>query len=339
MTPSASHHRSNRRRTAAVALAPLAAIALTACGDEGSGERSTPTTLVDGKPLVVVTYSVLGDVVSQLVGDAATVQVVIPNGQDPHDYAPSAQDVELMRGAALVVANGLDLEEGLEDALHDIEDDAIPVFFATDHITLRELSEEEKALEEASHSEEGGDDHGHEDEHGHGTEDPHIWTDPLAMKEMSVALAAELETQLGVQLDDRLAAVQAEMDALDAEVREIMSAVPAGECKLVTGHESLGYFADRYGCELIGAVIPSLSSTAEASAKDLAELTEVASAAGVTAIFTEVGTPAQVAEQVASSVGVELIELPSHNLPDSGGYQAFVNDLATKIANGLTGSA
>jgi zinc/manganese transport system substrate-binding protein len=122
-------------------------------------------------------------------------------------------------------------------------------------------------------------------------------------------------------------------------VREIMSAVPAGECRLVTGHESLGYFADRYGCELIGAVIPSLSSTAETSAKDLSELLEVTKAAGVRAIFTEVGTPQAVAEQVAAEVGVPLVELPSHNLPETGGYQAFVVELATKVAAGLTGAA
>ena len=318
------------------ALAGLAtaAMVLAACGDDG-GERSTPTTLVDGKPLVVVTYSILGDVVSQLVGDAATVQVIIPNGQDPHDYAPSAQDVELMRGAALVVANGLDLEEGMEDAIHGIEDDNIPVFFATDHVTLRELGEDEKAAHDGEKAE---DDHGHGDDHGHdhGSEDPHIWTDPLVMKEMAPALATELETRLGVQLDDRLAAVEAAMDAADAEVREVMAAIPAGECRLVTGHESLGYFADRYGCELIGAVIPSLSSTAEATAKDLAELTEVAQGAGVRAIFTELGTPSAVADQVAEAVGVPVIELPTHNLPGDGGYAGFVVEIATLITGGLT---
>ena len=332
-----------RPRRTFVGLSMLAVASLVAaCGDDGPAERTTDTVLVDGKPLVVVTYSVLGDVVSQLVGDAAVVQVIIPNGQDPHDYAPSAKDVETMRGAALVVSNGLDLEEGMEDALHSLEDDGIPVFHATDHISVRELSESEQAIEEAAHSDEGEAGHsddGHDDHgHGHGSEDPHIWTDPLVMKEMAPELTTQLETVLGVQLDDQLAALEAEMDSLDAQVREIMSAVPAGECRLVTGHESLGYFADRYGCELIGAVIPSLSSTAEASAKELADLLDVASAAGVKAIFTELGTPADVAEQVAAEVGVPLVELPSHNLPETGGYAAFITELATKVANGLTGA-
>jgi zinc/manganese transport system substrate-binding protein len=114
-----------------------------------------------------------------------------------------------------------------------------------------------------------------------------------------------------------------------------MASVPAGECKLVTGHESLGYFADHYDCRLIGAVIPSLSSTAEASAKELEALEALATAEGVAAIFTEVGTPQQVAEQVADTVGVPLVELPSHNLPDTGGYAAYITDLATRIATAL----
>jgi zinc/manganese transport system substrate-binding protein len=270
--------------------------------------------------VVVVTYSILGDVVQQLVGDAADVRVLIPNGQDPHEFAPSARDVEALRGATLVVANGLDLEEGLADALDEAADDGTPVFHVTDHVTLRALDPDDPEFDD------------------HQGKDPHVWTDPLLMQEMAPALVAELE-QLGLALDDRLAAFEADMVALDGQVREILRSIPAGGCRLVTGHESLGYFAERYGCEVIGAVIPSLSSTAEASAKDLADLANAAEEAGVAAIFTEVGTPAQVAEQVASEVGVPLVELPSHALPDTGGYHAFEVELATKIVAGLTGGA
>ena len=313
----------------AVAVGVLITSTLSGCaGDDG--ERSQPVVTVDGKPLVVVTYSILGDVVSQLVGDAATVEVLIPNGQDPHDYAASAQDVEAMMGAAMVVVNGLDLEEGLEDAIGQVDADGVPVFYATDHITVRELDAEEAATQ----GEGGG-----EGDDAHGGGDPHLWTDPLSIAALLPDLATELGDALGIPLDTaldtQLAALQAEMNQLDTDVREVMAVIPAGECRLVTGHESLGYFADRYGCELIGAVIPSLSSSAEASAKDLAELLDVAQAVDVTAIFTEVGTPARVAEQVAAEVGVPLIELPTHTLPDTGGYQAFITGLATEIADGL----
>jgi zinc/manganese transport system substrate-binding protein len=259
--------------------------------------------------------------------------VVIPNGQDPHDFSASARDIETMMSAALLVSNGLGLEEGLLEAIHQADDDQVPVFEVADHITVRQFGAGEPT--EAGDGDAHADDEAHADEHAHDGGDPHLWTSPAVMTEMLPDLAAALEAALGVQLDDSLAALQAELAALDADTAAIMASVPAGECKLVTGHESLGYFADHYGCRLIGAVIPSLSSTAEASAKELEALEALATAEGVAAIFTEVGTPQQVAEQVADTVGVPLVELPSHNLPDTGGYAAYITDLATRIATAL----
>lgn len=311
----------SRRLTA---LVGAGALIVTACG---SDTRSTPVATVDGRPLVVVTYSVLGDIVSQLVGDAAHVEVIVPDGQDPHEFSASARDIETMMSAALVVANGLDLEEGLHDALDQVADGKVPLFEAGEHVTVRELAEGEDA-----HAEEEDE---HADEHGHEGGDPHLWTSATTMAEMVPALTDALEDALGIDLAARAADVTAALTALDSEVQAIIDRIPAGGCKLVTGHESLGYFADRYGCELIGAVIPSLSSTAEASAKELAELERMASEAGVAAVFTETGTPASVAEEVAAAVGVPLVELPSHDLPDDGGYAAYLTDLATRIADAL----
>jgi zinc/manganese transport system substrate-binding protein len=322
-------HTAVRRLTGAVLISAGALLAA-ACGDD---ERSAPVATIDGKPVVVVTYSILGDVVQQLVGDAAAVEVVIPNGQDPHDFSASARDIETMMGAALLVSNGLGLEEGLLEAIHQAEDDQVPVFEVADHVTVRQFGagEPTEADDGAAHAE----DEAHADEHAHDGGDPHLWTSPAVMAEMLPELASALETALGVQLDDSLAAVQADLAALDADTAAIMASIPAGGCKLVTGHESLGYFADHYGCRIIGAVIPSLSSTAEASAKELEALEALATAEGVAAVFTEVGTPQQVAEQVADTVGVPLVELPSHNLPDTGGYAAYITDLATRIASAL----
>ncbi|MEI6403349.1 MAG: metal ABC transporter substrate-binding protein [Actinomycetota bacterium] len=318
----------NRRYSASLVAACVLTVA--ACGDD---ERSAPVATIDGKPVVVVTYSILGDMVQQLVGDAAAVVVVIPNGQDPHDFSASARDIETMMGAALLVSNGLGLEEGLLEAIHQAADDQVPVFEVADHITVRQFGEGEPT--EAGDAAANTDDHANADDHAPDGGDPHLWTSPAVMAEMLPDLAASLEAALGVQLDDSLAAVQADLAALDAATAAIMASIPAGECKLVTGHESLGYFADHYGCRLIGAVIPSLSSTAEASAKELAALEDLAIAEGVAAVFTEIGTPKQVAEQVADTVGVPLVDLPSHNLPETGGYAAYIIDLATRIATAL----
>jgi zinc/manganese transport system substrate-binding protein len=290
-----------------------------------SGNSSSPETV----PSVVVTYSAIGDVVSRLVGDAATVTVLIPNGQDQHDFTPSAKDVETLNNAKLVVSNGLDLEEGLEDALVQVEESGVSVFHIADHVTLLDAAEADE--KESATKEEG---HDEEEDHGHGTEDPHVWLDPETLAEAIPELAKALQLATGKDFAAEATAVVGELTALSAKVRDIMTTVD--ECKLVTGHDSLGYFAARYGCTVVGAVIPGFSTAAEASAGSLADLKVVAKENGVKAIFTELGTPADVVDQIAKEVGVDVVELSTHVLPENGGYDDMMTQLATGIAGGLS---
>jgi zinc/manganese transport system substrate-binding protein len=282
------------------------------------GSSSSDTT-----PSIVVTYSAIGDVVSRLVGDAAMVAVLIPNGQDQHDFMPSAQDVETINNASLVVSNGLDLEEGLEDSLLQAEKSGVAMFHIADHVMLLDAA----AIDEAAGAEK-------EVGHDHGTEDPHVWLDPETLAEAIPALAEALKLATGKDFTAEATAVVGELTALSAKVRDIMTTVDA--CKLVTGHDSLGYFAARYGCTVIGAVIPGFSTAAEASAGSLADLKDVAKENGVKAIFTELGTPADVAAQIAKEVGVDVVELSTHVLPENGGYDDMMTQLATAIAGGLS---
>jgi zinc/manganese transport system substrate-binding protein len=362
------------RHAALIGLSAL--LLLSACGSSGGSAtapateeapESTPvataeareapesTATVDGtdpapRPTVVVTYSVLGEAVREIVGDAADVRVIIPNGQDPHDFAASPQDIQAIRNATLVVANGGDLEEGLADALSEAATAGVPVFYGLEHIKARTLSDEEVELEQAGHSDEAGDDEagdsdeaGHSDEEGNSDEeghsdgalDPHYWTSPTAMSELAPELAGALGTAIGVDLSAQGEQAAERFAAVNAQVRSILDALPPGGCRLVTGHESLGYFADEFDCELIGAVIPSLSSTAQPSARDLADLRRTVSAASVPVIFTEPGTNPDVVEQIADSVGARVVELNTHGVPDGGTYADFVTGLATTITNAL----
>ena len=310
-----------------LSLAGLAVAGLTTatgCGDDANSDAK------DARPTVVVTTPILGSLVEQLVGADAEVQVLIPNGADPHDFSPSARDIAALGNATLIVSNGLDLEEGMVEAIENAEGDGVAVFHAADHVTVREIDEEGGHDE---HADEHADD-GHEHHHEGG--DPHIWTDPLTMREMVPSLTTALERATGVQLDATSTALTKELTALDGEVRSILAGLPAGGCRLVTGHDSLGYFAERYGCEIVGTVIPGLSSTAEESAKDLASLQDAIAEAQVTTVFTEVGTPKKVAEQVATETGARLVELPSHGLATGGDYRAFITELATRIHDGLS---
>ena len=144
-----------------------------------------------------------------------------------------------------------------------------------------------------------------------------------------VLMEAGIDASVGAE------ALITDLQALDLEVTEVISSVPAEDRKLVTGHESLGYFADRYGFEVIGAVIPGLSTNGEPTARELAELIANIQDNDVAAVFAEVGTPQAVAEAVASDSGAELISLSTSELPEGGTYQDLIREIATTVAAAL----
>ncbi len=270
---------------------------------------------------VVVTYSVLGAVVRDLAGDHVDVRVAIPNGLDPHEWEPSARDVAALTRAHLVVANGLGLEAGMDRALARARATGVPVFVAAGAIEPRRVGR-------------AGAGHRHAQAH-EGALDPHLWTDPVAMKAVARALAAELRARFGLDLSGRLEDLERRLDALDAEIRAAVEAIPPAHRQLVTGHESLGYFAARYGLRPIGAVVPGLSTQAESSAAELARLKGLVAREHVRVIFTEVGTPPRVAEALARDAGVRCVPLTVHAVPADGSYFSFVRTLAGTIAGSL----
>ncbi|MFT6292977.1 MAG: zinc/manganese transport system substrate-binding protein [Ilumatobacter sp.] len=187
------------------------------------------------------------------------------------------------------------------------------------------------------HSDEEGDDHGHED-----GDDPHIWTDPTRIATAVEALepiisglagvdAAALSTSISDYLD--------KLSALDASMDKALSAVPEAQRVLITNHEVFGYFADRYDFEVVGAIIPSLTSNAEPSAADIEELAEMIEAESIPAIFGETTQSTQLADALADEVdgAVAVVELFSESLGEDGsGAETYVGmmqlnaDLITK---------
>jgi zinc/manganese transport system substrate-binding protein len=275
-----------------------------------------------GRKTIVVTYSILGAVVKDLVGDKANVIVSMPNGQDPHEWEPSAKDIETLTKADLIVQNGLGLEGGMEKALAQAQEAGVKFFTASEHITIRRVGEGE------------GIPTGDPDQ-AVGAEDPHLWTDPIAMKSIVDALAAQIKTDLGIDLDDRAKDLGARLDSLNQEVADAVNALPQDNRKLVTGHESMGYFAQRFGFKLIGAIIPSITTQAEVSASDLAELKTLITDNQVKVIFTELGTPAAVSEAIGKETGIKVVELTTHTLPEDGSYFTFMRNLTQVIVDGL----
>jgi zinc/manganese transport system substrate-binding protein len=231
-----------------------------------------------------------------------------------------------------VVANGETFEPAFSDILKGLVTQGKPVFFATEHVTLRKGSHGHAADDQ--HSSE--DDHAQEQVDESGESDPHFFTDPATVAEMVPALARALTDATGVSLVARVADSIAAFTAIDLAVRETFDVLPAGACRIVTGHESLGYLADRYGCEVIGVVIPSLSGLAESTAQDFAELASAMRTKNVVALFVDEGTSTKVSDRIAAETGARVVSLPSHSVPSSGRYGDYVLAIADAIVAGLT---
>jgi zinc/manganese transport system substrate-binding protein len=283
---------------------------------------SCQPTATSSKKSIVVTYSILGSVVKELVGDKATVTVSMPNGLDPHEWEPSAKDIEIINNADLVIENGLGLEGGMEKTLESARNNGVKFFTAADYITVRHVGPGE------------GIPTGDPDQ-AIGASDPHLWMDPLAMKSIVAALSDELKKDFNLDVSAQATDLQNRLDTLNTEITTIVAQIPQNDRKLVTGHESMGYFAQRYGFKLVGVIIPSLSSQAGVSAADLAELKKSIQDNQVKAIFTELGTSPTVAKAIGDETGVKVVELTTHALLSDGSYFTFMKNLATVITNAL----
>ena len=306
---------------------------LVSCGSSGNSTNSSESTTQTESnsvpaelPVVAVTYSVIGDIVSQIVGDNATVNVVIPDGQDPHDFQPSAKDIETINNAALVVSNGLEFEEGLEEVLENIANSGGNIFMVGDHITVRKIEDDDH-----------GDDHHDDDnegDHHHGGGDPHLWLSPVTMLEMLPALTTALSEAVNADLSAQATALTTKLKDLDSKVASIINGL--GECNLVSGHDEMGYFADRYGCKVIGAIIPSFTTTSEATAGELADLKRLVEQYNVRAIFTGLGTSPDTVNQLAKELDIKAVTLSTHYLDGVANYQEFILNLTNQIAEALS---
>ncbi|MCX6533732.1 MAG: metal ABC transporter substrate-binding protein [Actinobacteria bacterium] len=304
-----------RRPVPRILLALTVFFALAACGKDASPSQDADL------PQIVVTYSILGSLVSDVVGSSAQVTVLMPNGADPHQWQPSAKDIETLNNADLVVTNGLGLEGGLADVIEQAVKEKVSVFVATDHIKVRLVGEGEGA--DPSDADQSV-----------GAEDPHLWMDPMTLIDVVEALVETLALA-NIDVTEQGMKVTEDLATLDNEVGKMVGEIPVDKRQLVTGHESLGYFAARYGFSLTGAVIPGLSSESESAAGDLSALKEKIVGKQVNVIFTELGTDRDVVDALATDAGVTVVELSTHLLPADGSYRSFLIDLASTIVNAL----
>ncbi len=265
-------------RVPALAAAALAAIALAAAGCGGSAGA-------DGGLQVVATTTQIGDFVRAVGGNAVSVDQILEPNTDPHEYEPRPSDVAGAAEAKLVFANGDNLDDWIDQVVSDSGSGAQVVDLGA---AVPERLPGESSGAEASRY------------------DPHWWHDPRN----AAAAVREIERRLAVadpphraQFARNADAYLARLSRLDAGIARCMDSIPASRRKLVTDHDAFGYLAARYGIEVVGTVIPSQTTQAQPSAKDLSALAGLIEREGVEAIFPESSLSPKVAEAIAEQTG------------------------------------
>lgn len=287
----------------AVAAAACLLVAA-ACASEGAARE---------RPSIVVTTNVLGDIVRNVAGDQADVEVLLPPGADPHSFALSAAAAERLAGADLVVANGLGLEQAMGHHVRAARADGVPVL-------------EVAPLLEPRAFDAGADE---------GRLDPHVWTDPVRMRTAVGIIEATVAELAGVDratLEDRVDRYQRALTDAEASMRRRFASIPADRRVLVTNHHVFGYFAERFGFRVVGTVLPSGATLAAPSAADLEELVSVLRATDVPAIFADSSNPTLLAETVAREAGLDVavVSIYTESLgPPGSGADTYLRMLDT----------
>lgn len=312
------------RRLASVAIAVAAVAGIAAgCGSSSDGGGGA-----DGRIDVVATTNFITDMAQEIGGDRVEVTGLMGPGVDPHLFKASASDVSTLRNADVILYGGLELEGRMGDLLEELEatTTTVPVTSSIPEEELRQPTEFE------------------------GKFDPHVWFDvPLWSSAVQVIADtyAEVDPAGASGYEERADAYAAELEALDAEVRETLAGIPEDQRVLVTSHDAFGYFGEEYGFEV--APIQGTSTATEATTADIDRVSDLIAERGLSAVFIESSVSPQTIEAVLESaerkgqkadVAAELFgDAAGDAGTDEGTYIGMVRANANAIAEGLADPA
>lgn len=265
--------------------------------------------------IAVATTTQVGDLTRNVAGARTEVRQVLRPNSDPHDYEPRPSDARAVAQAAVVFRSGGDLDEWLGDLVDGAGGDAEQVTLI-DSVRTR-------------------------------GEDPHWWQDPRNAERAVGAIRdglTKVDPQGKSVYARNAAAYVKRLRRLDRAVARCIREVPPPRRRLVTSHDALGYYAARYGIEVIGALIPSLSTEAQPSAGDTAKLVEQIRDEGVKAIFPESSLNPKLERAVSHEAGGSLGEpLWADTLgPKGSSGETYIESIASNteaLVKGLTGGA
>jgi len=287
----------------------LLVLLLSACGPSAAQTATTN---------VVATTTFLADIARNIAGDRLVVDSLLADGADPHSYQPVPADTVKISESTVLIVNGLEYEGFLQPLLENTDGER-SIITASDGLETRQMQ---------------GD--------GDTVVDPHMWLDPILV----ITYVENIRGGLSRADPDGAAMYNSNADGyivklkeLDTWIKEQVAQIPPEQRLLVTNHESLSYFADRYGFSVIGDVLQSVSSVASPSAQQMAELVDQIKASGAPAIFLDASDNPAMAQQIAAEADVIVVsDLQLESLSEgapAGTYIDMMKHNVTQIVDAL----
>ena len=251
-----------------LALPILVVVLAAGCGQSG---RS------GGELQVTATTTQVGDLVRNVGGSRVEVTTILRPGADPHDFEPRPSDAKALGDARVIFRSGGEIDGWLDELIR-AAGQGTPVVTLIDSVDAIK-------------------------------DDPHWWQDPRNAELAVVAIRdalAKADPKGAAAYRRGAAAYASRLRRLDRGIQRCMAEVAAAKRKLVTTHDSLDYFARRYGVKVVGAVIPSRSTQAQPSGRDTERLVDQVRGEGVEAVFPESPLNPRLERALAREAGVAV---------------------------------
>jgi manganese/iron transport system substrate-binding protein len=284
------------------------ALGTTSCGTSQQTPNSSPDTnsaaspasVDNSKPKVVATTSVLCDITQEIANDTVDLTCLIPGGTDPHVYEAKPNDRKAIEQAQLILYNGYGFEPGLTKLINATKNSA-PKVAVNEAAVPKPLKEEE-------HEQDHGAGKQAEAEHAHGEFDPHVWHDAkngIRMVETIRDNLEKLSPSNAAQYASKAKKMTTELTQLDRWIKSQISTIPANQRKLITTHDSMGYYAAAYGIPVEGA-LQGISTEEKPTAGRVKELVGEIKQANVPTIFPEATVNPKLIKTVAKEGNIKV---------------------------------
>ncbi len=256
----------------------------------------------DGGLNVLTSTTFLADIAQNVAGDRVQVESLLPFSADPHAYQSAPSDVTRITESTVLILNGIEYEHFIESLLENADGERL-IIEASAGLEPHHLEEHEgEEHAEEAESEEGP---------GHEAGDPHMWLDPnlvLTYVENIRDGLSQADPEGAATYVTNADSYRAQLRELDVWIVEQVNTIPAERRLLVTNHEALGYFAERYGFEIVDSILPSFSSEANASAQEIAAAVDAVKSSGAPVIFLDEVENADLANQIAAETGAKIVD-------------------------------